>query len=368
MYDYLVVGAGFFGAVFAYNATSNGKRVVVIDKREHIGGNAYTEKIENITVHKYGPHIFHTSNKRVWEFVNKFSDFNHFTNSPLANYNGEIYNLPFNMNTFNSMWGVTTPQQARDIIQKQVKASGIKDPKNLEEYAIASVGFDIYNKLIKGYTEKQWGRDARSLPCSIIKRLPLRFTYDNNYFEDRYQGIPENGYTPIFEKLLADSHVWLGVDFLKERDTLQNLAKRIVYSGAIDEYYGYQFGILAYRNLKFETRVLDEDNFQGNAVVNYTDGSTPYTRIIEHKHFEFANKEKTVITHEFPAEWKQGEEPFYPLNDEDNDKKYQKYHRYSKRDKKTIFGGRLGAYKYYNMDEVIHQALILSDIEFEEGE
>ncbi len=315
MYDYLIVGAGLFGSIFAYEATKRGKRCLVIDKRNHIGGNIYCDNIEEINVHKYGAHIFHTSDKDIWNYINRFIEFNRFTNSPIANYKGELYNLPFNMNTFNKLWGVITPKEAKEEIEKQKKEAGIKEPKNLEEQAISLVGTDIYEKLIKGYTEKQWGRSATELPDFIIKRLPVRFTYDNNYFNDTYQGIPMGGYNPIIEKMLENCEVRLNVDFFKHRKELEAIAEKIVYTGMIDEFYDYKYGVLEYRSLRFETEVLDLENYQGNAVINYTDKETTYTRVIEHKHFEFGAQEKTIITKEYPSEWEKGDEPYYPIND-----------------------------------------------------
>lgn len=315
MYDYLIVGAGLFGSIFAYEATKRGKRCLVIDKRSHIGGNIYCDNIEEINIHKYGAHIFHTSDKDIWNYINRFIEFNRFTNSPIANYKGELYNLPFNMNTFNKLWGVITPKEAKEEIEKQKKEAGIKEPKNLEEQAISLVGTDIYEKLIKGYTEKQWGRSATELPDFIIKRLPVRFTYDNNYFNDTYQGIPMGGYNPIIEKMLENCEVRLNVDFFKHRKELEAIAEKIVYTGMIDEFYDYKYGVLEYRSLRFETEVLDLENYQGNAVVNYTDKETSYTRVIEHKHFEFGTQQKTIVTKEYPSEWKKGDEPYYPIND-----------------------------------------------------
>ncbi len=308
MYDYLIVGAGLFGSIFAYEATKRGKRCLVIDKRNHIGGNIYCDNIEEINIHKYGAHIFHTSDKDIWNYINRFIEFNRFTNSPIANYKGELYNLPFNMNTFNKLWGVITPKEAKEEIEKQKREAGIKEPKNLEEQAISLVGTDIYEKLIKGYTEKQWGRSATELPDFIIKRLPVRFTYDNNYFNDTYQGIPMGGYNPIIEKMLENCEVRLNVDFFKHRKELEAIAEKIVYTGMIDEFYDYKYGVLEYRSLRFETEVLDLDNYQGNAVVNYTDKETSYTRVIEHKHFEFGTQQKTIVTKEYPSEWKKGDE------------------------------------------------------------
>ncbi len=308
MYDYLIVGAGLFGSVFAYEATKRGKRCLVIDKRNHIGGNIYCDNIEEINIHKYGAHIFHTSDKDIWNYINRFIEFNRFTNSPIANYKGELYNLPFNMNTFNKLWGVITPKEAKEEIEKQKREAGIKEPKNLEEQAISLVGTDIYEKLIKGYTEKQWGRSATELPDFIIKRLPVRFTYDNNYFNDTYQGIPMGGYNPIIEKMLENCEVRLNVDFFKHRKELEAIAEKIVYTGMIDEFYDYKYGVLEYRSLRFETEVLDLENYQGNAVINYTDKETSYTRVIEHKHFEFGTQQKTIVTKEYPSEWKKGDE------------------------------------------------------------
>lgn len=357
MYDYLVVGAGLFGAVFAREAKDRGQKVLVIDKRPHVGGNVYTEEIEGINVHKYGAHIFHTNNQEVWEYVNRFATFNRFTNSPVANYKGEIYSLPFNMYTFNKMWGVVTPKEAADKIEKQVEAAGIKEPKNLEEQAISLVGTDIYEKLVKGYTEKQWGRPCNELPAFIIKRLPVRLSYDNNYFNALYQGIPMGGYTKLVENLLDGIEVRLSEDYLKNKDVFDCMAKKVVYTGPIDAYFDYKLGALQYRSVRFETEVLDMDNFQGNAAVNYTDVDTPWTRIIEHKWFEFGTQEKTVISREYSSEWQVGDEPYYPVNDEKNGKLYEEYKRLSADEKNVIFGGRLGEYKYYDMDAVIEAAL-----------
>ena len=356
-YDYLIVGAGLFGATFAQKAREAGKRVLVIDKRPHVGGNIYTEDVEGIQVHKYGAHIFHTNDRRVWEYVNRFAEFNRYTNSPMANYHGELYSLPFNMLTFNKMWGVITPAQAQEKIAKQREESGITDPQNLEEQAISLVGKDIYEKLVKGYTEKQWGRPCRELPAFIIKRLPVRFTYDNNYFNALYQGIPVDGYTAMIEKMLDGIEVQLGVDFLENRDTLCKNAAKIVYTGAIDAYFDYCFGALNYRSIRFETEVLDTDNYQGNAVINYTDAQTPYTRIIEHKHFVFGKQPKTVISREYSQEWTPETEPYYPINDETNNALYEKYKTLAEGEEKVIFGGRLGQYRYYDMDAVILSAL-----------
>lgn len=356
-YDYLIVGAGLYGSIFAYEMNKKGKKCLVIDKRNHIGGNIYTEEIEGINVHKYGAHIFHTSNKEVWEYINQFCEFNNYINSPIANYKGEIYNLPFNMNTFNKLWGVITPKEAQKKIEEQKKEHGIVEPKNLEEQAISLIGKDIYEKLIKGYTEKQWGRDAKKLPSFIIKRLPVRFTYDNNYFNDRYQGIPIGGYTKIIEKMLEGIEVRLNSNFFDKREEYENIADKIVFTGMIDEYYNYCFGKLEYRSLRFETEILNEENYQGNAVVNYTEGEIPYTRIIEHKHFEYGQQEKTVITREYPSEWKEGDEPYYPVNNERNNELYLKYKELADKEEKVIFGGRLGEYKYYDMDKVIEKCL-----------
>lgn len=366
MYDYLIVGSGLFGSVFAYEASKLGKKCLVIDKRDHIGGNIYTEEIKGIQVHKYGAHIFHTNDKRIWEYINQFADFNRFTNSPIANYKGEIYNLPFNMNTFNKLWGVVTPEEAKRIIEKQRKEAGIIKPKNLEEQAISLVGIEIYEKLIKGYTEKQWGRPAKNLPAFIIKRLPVRFTYDNNYFNDRYQGIPIGGYTKIIEKMLKNVDVQLNADYFKERNKFNKIAKKIVYTGMIDQFYDYKYGVLEYRSLSFETEVLEGiDNYQGNAVVNYTDKDTPYTRIIEHKHFEYGTQKDTVITKEYPKQWVQGDEPYYPINDHKNNILYKQYKMLAEKEKNVIFGGRLATYKYYDMHQVIALALKTVEKEFE---
>lgn len=358
-YDYLIVGAGLFGAVFAREATERGKKCLVIDRRDHIGGNIYTEEVEGIQVHRYGAHIFHTSNKQIWDYVNQFAEFNNYINSPVAVYKDELYNLPFNMNTFSKMWNIRTPQEAKDIIAAQIADLNITDPSNLEEQALSLVGKDVYEKLVKGYTEKQWGRDCKELPAFIIRRLPLRFTYDNNYFNDRYQGIPIGGYTAIVEKLLAGSEVRTGVDFLENREEYESLADKIIYTGMIDEYYDYKLGALEYRSVRFETETLDCENYQGNAVVNYTEREVPYTRIIEHKHFEFGKQEKTVISREYSSEWKVGDEPYYPVNDEKNGALYARYQELAAKEDKVIFGGRLGAYRYYDMDKVIEAALEL---------
>lgn len=358
-YDYLIVGAGLFGAVFAYEMSRQGKKCLVIDKRAHIGGNIYTENVEGINVHKYGAHIFHTSDKEVWEYVNRFAEFNHYINSPVARYKNELYNLPFNMNTFSKMWNIFTPQEAKAIIEQQIKELNITEPKNLEEQALKLVGSDVYEKLIKGYTEKQWGRDCRELPAFIIKRLPLRFTFDNNYFNDRYQGIPIGGYTQIVSKMLENVEVRTGVDFIRERAAYKDLADKIVYTGMIDEYFDYRLGVLEYRSVRFETEKLDMDNYQGNAVVNYTEREVPYTRIIEHKHFEYGTQPVTVISREYSKEWSKGDEPYYPINNEKNNDIYEQYKELAKSEKNIIFGGRLGSYKYYDMDKVIREALNL---------
>lgn len=355
MYDYLIVGAGFFGAVFAREMTDLGKKCIVIDKRPHIGGNCYTESIEGINVHRYGAHIFHTSDEEVWEYVNRYARFNNFVNSPVAVYGDELYNLPFNMNTFSRLWGVRTPAEAKAKISEQIAELGIAEPHNLEEQALSLVGRDVYEKLIKGYTEKQWGRPCRELPAFIIRRLPLRFTYDNNYFNDRYQGIPEGGYTAIFEQLLDGIEVRLGTDYDAVRDVIY--AAKTVYCGCIDEFFGYCYGELAYRSVRFENEMLDTDNYQGNAVVNYTDADVPYTRIIEHKHFEFGKQDKTVISREYPVAWSRGTEPYYPINDSVNTALYEKYAELAKTRPDVIFGGRLGQYRYYDMDKVIRAAL-----------
>jgi len=357
MYDYLVVGAGLFGAIFAREAKLKGKSVLVIDKRPNVAGNVYTEEIEGINVHQYGAHIFHTNNQRVWDYINQFAQFNRFTNAPVANYKGEIYSLPFNMYTFNKMWGVVTPQEAEAKIEEQRKAAGITEPKNLEEQAISLVGTDIYEKLIKGYTMKQWGRDCKDLPAFIIKRLPVRLTYDNNYFNALYQGIPMGGYTKMVENILEGVEVRLNVDYLEHREELDALAKKVIYTGPIDAYFDYQLGALEYRSVRFETEVLDMPNFQGNAAVNYTDAESPYTRIIEHKWFEFGTQPKTVISKEYSSEWKLGDEPDYPVNDEKNSKLYQQYRDLAEKEQKVLFGGRLGEYRYYDMDAVIDSAL-----------
>lgn len=363
-FDYLIVGAGLFGSVFAYEATQRGKKCLVIDKRNHIAGNIYTENIEGINVHKYGAHIFHTSDKAIWEYVNRFVDFNNFINSPIASYKDELYNLPFNMNTFSKMWGIKTPAEAKAIIAGQIADLNIGEPKNLEEQALKLVGTDVYEKLIKGYTQKQWGRPCTELPAFIIKRLPLRFTYDNNYFNDRYQGIAIGGYTQIIEKMLAGSDVKTDTDYFEFIKENPDIAEKTVFTGQIDEFFGYRYGALGYRSVRFENEILDTDNYQGNAVVNYTDREVPYTRIIEHKHFEFGKQEKTVISREYSAEWQQGIEPYYPINDEANNALYEKYKALAATRPDVIFGGRLGQYKYYDMDKVIAAALSAVDAEF----
>ncbi len=357
-YDYLIVGAGLYGAVFAHEMAEKGKRCLVIDRRPNIAGNVYTEEIEGINVHIYGAHIFHTNNKKVWDYVNRFAEFNRFTNSPVANYHGELYSLPFNMYTFNKMWGVITPAEAQAKIEEQRKEAGIHDPKNLEEQAISLVGKDIYEKLVKGYTEKQWGRPCTELPSFIIKRLPVRFTFDNNYFNALYQGIPIGGYTKMVEKMLEGIEVRLGIDYLKSKTELDNLAEHVLYTGAIDAYFSYKIGHLEYRSVRFETEVLDTPNFQGNAAVNYTDRETPWTRIIEHKWFEFGTQPKTVISREFSSEWKPGDEPYYPVKDETNSSLYATYKELAEKETNVILGGRLGEYKYYDMDAVIASALL----------
>lgn len=356
-YDYLIVGAGLFGAVFARQATDAGKRVLVIDRRSHIGGNVYTEEIEGIQVHKYGAHIFHTNQKAVWQYVNRFAEFNRYTNSPVANYRGELYSLPFNMYTFYQMWGVTTPEQAQEKIRQQRAAAGITEPKNLEEQAISLVGTDIYEKLVKGYTQKQWGRPCRELPAFIIRRLPVRFTFDNNYFNARYQGIPIGGYTAMVANMLEGIEVRLGEDYLENKAGWDALADKTVYTGPIDRYFDSCYGNLEYRSVRFDTEVLDVENYQGNAVVNFTDPETPYTRIIEHKHFDFGAQPKTVISREYAQEWQPGNEPYYPINDAKNTRLYEKYKALADRETGTVFGGRLAEYRYYDMDAVIASAL-----------
>lgn len=355
-YDYILVGSGLYSGVFAWFAKQKGKKCLVLEKRDHIGGNVYCENTEGIHVHKYGAHIFHTSNKEVWQFVNSLAEFNRYTNSPVANYKGEMYNMPFNMNTFSKMWNISTPAEAKKIIEEQKKEI-TGEPKNLEEQAISLVGREIYEKLVKGYTEKQWGRDCTALPAFIIKRLPVRYTYDNNYFNDLYQGIPIGGYNVIIDRLFEGCDIETGVDYLEKKEYYDGLGETIVYTGTIDAYYKYQFGKLEYRSLRFESEVLDEENHQGVAVVNYTDRETPYTRIIEHKHFEFGTQPKTVITREYPVTWQEGMEPYYPVNDEKNQALYQKYAKLAEKEEHVIFGGRLGEYKYYDMDKVIASAM-----------
>lgn len=356
-YDYLIVGAGLFGAVFACEARKRGKSCLVVEKRNHIAGNVYCEDIHGIQVHKYGAHIFHTSDKEIWEYVNQFAEFNHYINAPIARYKDELYNLPFNMNTFSRMWGIATPKEAQDIIAGQIADLNISEPKNLEEQALSLAGRDVYEKLIKGYTEKQWGRECRDLPAFIIRRLPLRFTYDNNYFNDRFQGIPIGGYTRLVERLLEGVEVRLSTDYLEHRQELDGLADRVVYTGMIDRFYNYSLGVLEYRSVRFETEELEVENYQGNAVVNYTDKEVPYTRIIEHKHFEFGKQSTTVISREYSSEWKKGDEPYYPINDEKNNGLYERYRQLAKKEERIIFGGRLGGYRYYDMDKVIAEAL-----------
>ena len=356
-YDYLIVGAGLFGAVFAREMTDAGKRCLVIDKRNHIAGNIYTEEVEGIAVHRYGAHIFHTDDRRIWDYVNRFATFNRYTNSPVAVYRDELYNLPFNMNTFHALWGVRTPSEAKERIERE-RAPYLSDsPANLEEQALALVGRDIYEKLVRGYTEKQWGRSATELPAFIIRRLPLRFTYDNNYFSDPLQGIPTEGYTEMVRRMLDGVEVRLETDFFADRQGLSSLAEKTVFTGMIDAYYNYVYGTLAYRSLRFETETLDTDNYQGNAVVNYTEREIPYTRIIEHKHFTFGTQPRTVITREYPADWKPGDEPYYPVNDDANNALYAKYAALAEREKNVIFGGRLGQYRYYDMHKVVAAAL-----------
>jgi len=362
-YDYLVVGAGLYGAVFAYEAKKKGKTCLVIDKRDHIAGNIYCENVSGINVHKYGAHIFHTSDKKIWEYVNQFAEFNNYINSPVARYKNELYNLPFNMNTFSKMWNIVTPQEAKDIIASQIADLNITEPKNLEEQALSLVGKDVYEKLIKGYTEKQWGRDCKDLPSFIIKRLPLRFIYDNNYFNDRYQGIPIGGYTKIVEKMLDGIEVRLNTNYLDNREEFDAMADKIVYTGMIDQFYDYKLGVLEYRSVRFETEELPMENYQGNAVVNYTEREVPYTRIIEHKHFEFGKQPTTIISREYSSEWKKGDEPYYPVNNDKNNALYQQYKELADKEHKVIFGGRLGGYKYYDMDKVIAAALEMCEKE-----
>ena len=362
MYDYLIVGAGLFGSVFAHEATEAGKTCLVIDRREHIGGNCYTYEDEGIQVHKYGAHIFRTSDRRVWDYINRFAEFNNFINTPIANYHGEIYNMPFNMNTFSKMWGISTPDEARRIIESQRKEIE-GEPRNLEEKAISLVGRDIYEKLVKGYTEKQWGRKCDQLPSSIIRRLPVRLTYNNNYYNDRFQGIPIGGYTAIIEKMLAGADIALGEDYTEDPERFRSQVKRVIYTGPIDEYYGFCYGNLEYRALRFETERFDKDNYQGVAVVNYTDAETPYTRIIEHKHFEFGEQPTTIISREYPMDWHPGIEPYYPINDERNQKLYDRYAALASEEGDIVFAGRLGSYQYTDMQDTIKDALRLAEKE-----
>lgn len=357
MYDYLLVGAGLYSAVFAHEAKKRGKTCLIIEKRNHVAGNIYCEQIEGINVHKYGAHIFHTSNKEVWDYVNQFAEFNNYINSPVAVYKDELYNLPFNMNTFSKLWGIKTPAEAKAKIKEQVESLGIIEPKNLEEQALSLAGTDVYEKLIKGYTEKQWGRDCKELPAFIIKRLPFRFIYDNNYFNDRFQGIPMGGYTKMVEKMLDGIEVQLNTDYFADRKGWNAKADKIVFTGMLDQFFDFKLGVLEYRSVRFETEVLDEENHQGNAVVNYTEREVPYTRVIEHKHFEFGKQEKTVISREYSSEWSPGEEPYYPINDEKNNNLVEAYKELAKKEEQIIFGGRLGEYKYYDMDKVIASAL-----------
>lgn len=357
-YDYLIIGAGIFGAVSAYELTKKGYKCLVIEKRNHIAGNCFTQNIEGINVHKYGAHIFHTNDETIWNYVNQFAEFNRYTNSPIANYKGEIYNLPFNMNTFHQLWNVSTPAQAKEIIKKQADEFGVKNPSNLEEQAISLVGIDIYNKLIKEYTEKQWGTDAKNLPAFIIKRLPVRYTYDNNYFNDKYQGIPIGGYTQIFEKLLEGIDIELNVDYFENKEHYNQLADNIIYTGPIDAFFDYQYGKLNYRSLRFENELIETENYQGVAVVNYTSHDEAFTRIIEHKHFEYSNQPKTIITREYPDDWNDEKEPYYPINNEENDQIFSKYKALSTQVSHVVFGGRLAEYKYYDMHQVIGSALV----------
>ncbi|OOM80325.1 UDP-galactopyranose mutase [Clostridium sp. BL-8] len=356
-FDYLIVGSGLFGSIFAFEAKKKGKKCLVIDRRSHICGNIYSKEVEGIQVHQYGAHIFHTNNKEVWDYIKQFAEFNRYTNSPVARYKNELYNMPFNMNTFSKMWGTITPEEAKTKIREQIAKFGVSEPRNLEEQAISLVGRDIYEKLVKGYTEKQWGRRATELPSFIIKRLPIRFTYDNNYFNDRYQGIPIGGYTQIIEKMLNGIEVKINTDFFENREELEGIANKIVFTGMIDEFYEYRFGALEYRSLEFEHEILNEENYQGNAVVNYTEYEVPYTRIIEHKHFEYGTQPKTVITKEYPAKWNKGDEPYYPINNERNNEIYNKYKELANKENYVIFGGRLAEYKYYDMHNIIEQAL-----------
>ncbi len=363
-YDYLIVGSGLFGATFCYEASLRGKKCLVIDKRDHIGGNIYTEKVEDIAVHRYGAHIFHTSDKKIWDYVNQFAEFNNYVNAPVAIYKDELYNLPFNMNTFSKMWGIKTPTEAKKIIEAQIKDLNIGEPQNLEEQALKLVGKDVYEKLVKGYTEKQWGRKCCDLPSFIIKRLPLRFTFDNNYFNDKYQGIPIGGYTQIIERMLANQKVVTGVTYKEFISSTTDTFGKTLYTGMIDEFFDFALGHLEYRTVRFETETIDTDNYQGNAVVNYTDIEVPYTRIIEHKHFEFKKDGKTVISKEYSTEWKPGGEPYYPVNNQKNDALFNEYKKLAQKENSVLFGGRLGNYKYYDMDKTIEQALILAEQEF----
>ncbi|WCT13171.1 UDP-galactopyranose mutase [Mucilaginibacter jinjuensis] len=356
-YDYLIVGSGLFGCVFAHEAKKRGKSCLIVEKRDHIGGNLYCENVEGINVHKYGAHIFHTSDKEIWDYVNSFVEFNRYTNSPLANYKGELYNLPFNMNTFYQLWKVKTPKEAKEKIKSQIDQLNIENPANLEEQALSLIGTDIYEKLIKGYTEKQWGRPATNLPAFIIKRLPVRFTFDNNYFNDKYQGIPIGGYNKLIEGLVKDIDVELDVDFFEKKEQWEARAQHVIFTGKIDQYYDYQFGRLEYRSLDFEHTTIDQENYQGNAVVNYTEREVPYTRIIEHKHFEFGTQSKTVITKEYPADWDSTKEPYYPINNDANNEIYKKYKALADKEDKIIFGGRLAEYKYYDMHQIVGSAL-----------
>lgn len=364
MYDYLIVGAGLFGAVFAHEAHRRQKTCLVVEKRSHIAGNIYCKNVEGIHVHQYGAHIFHTSDKKIWDYINQFAEFNNYINSPIAVYKDELYNLPFNMNTFSKMWGIRTPSEAREKIAEQIASLNITNPSNLEEQALSLVGTDVYEKLIKGYTEKQWGRPCKDLPSFIIKRLPLRFTYDNNYFNARYQGIPIGGYTPIVEKMLSHADVRLNTDYFAHRAELSSLAHKTIFTGMLDEYFDFCYGALQYRTIRFEEELLECDNYQGNAVVNYTDIEVPYTRIIEHKHFEFGTQPVTVISREYSSEWQPGIEPYYPINDQRNSSLFAKYQELSKREENVIFGGRLGNYRYYDMDQVIAAALETAETEF----
>ena len=367
-YNYLIVGAGLFGSVFAHEMVKQGKKCLVIDKRDHIAGNIYCENVDGINVHKYGAHIFHTSNKEIWEYMNQFTEFNHYINSPVAVYKDELYNLPFNMNTFSKMWGIKTPQEAKDKIAGQIAELGITEPGNLEEQALSLAGRDVYEKLVKGYTEKQWGRDCKDLPAFIIKRLPLRFVYDNNYFNDRFQGIPMGGYTKIVEKMLEGADILLNTDYFEYRKTNPDIADKTVYTGMLDQYFGFKFGVLEYRSVRFEHEKLEMENYQGNAVVNYTEREIPYTRIIEHKHFEFGTQPVTVISKEYPSEWKKGDEPYYPVNDVKNEETVKKYREAAASEKNVIFGGRLGEYRYYDMDKVVEAALTAVHTELQQLE